>query len=194
MKNETIKTFTEINVEQALNLAERGERLCFSSNTGTNKQWTAPMELESININRFTRFRPARWHHSFQHCATVTELDPCLSPDGCPELEPWMAYVGLGPMENAGGHHKFIGFCQGEWQDGKYGLQEWHYAIDVRTSWAKEHFPEHVRIRNYQEPYPFNDLIQEICFERHNTDGRSFTMDEMQESYELGQANPKPTK
>lgn len=202
MKSETIKQFTGITVEQA------GEML-------RDNGWSKPVEdmwfssapafgyfkgnltgLDTIGVTPFLCGAAA-----VTNCYTCTEIDPCQAPDGCPELEPWMAYVGKGDRSKIGENQPSIywSYMGNGWDsydghhDGIFSSNNF-YAIDVRTAWAQEHFPEHCRIRNYQEPDAFNGLLQEICFERHNTDGRSFSMDEMKEAYELGQANPQPTK
>jgi hypothetical protein len=127
-----------------------------------------------------------------QYTTTVTELDPCKAPEGCPELEPWMAYVGNRELTEAESQAVFYTTTvSGEEWSRHYGpFGEFDRAVDVRHATAQEHFPEHCRIRNYQEPDPLNDLLQEICVERHNTDGYCFSKDEMREAYELGQQNP----
>jgi hypothetical protein len=79
----------------------------------------------------------------------------------------------------------------GSWGWGK-GKQNSHYAIDVRTAWAQEHFPEHCRIRNYQEPDALQDWM-ESKFDSSALDlgAMYFTHGiDLKEIYELGQANP----
>jgi hypothetical protein len=125
---------------------------------------------------------------------TITEeLDPCQAPDGCPELEPWMAYLGIGPFEYFGYPRNeilpYLIHLDGSWtrNDGTAGFRT---AVDVRTAWAQEHFPEHCEIRNYQEPDAFEEYWSEQTFW-----AISFTKEMMKlnckEAYELGQANPK---
>jgi hypothetical protein len=74
-----------------------------------------------------------------------------------------MAYVGLGPIRvdlqnTSKGALYLVGYATKLWDniadyDGATGNSPSNdYAIDVRTEWAQEHFPEHCRIRNYQEP------------------------------------------
>ena len=91
---------------------------------------------------------------------TYTEIDPSASPEGCPELEPWMAYVGDQPQEPFEGDDYY---CQiaGMWCRGYGPHATEHRCIDVRTSRSKEHFSEHCRIRNYQEaPDAFKEWIK----------------------------------
>jgi hypothetical protein len=127
---------------------------------------------------------------------TITgELDPCVAPKGCPELEPWMAYVGIGDYYNnlAKGRTElyYCDFEEDEWSqnlcdsEGIY-FPDSHYAVDVRTAWAQEHFDEHVRIRNYQEPDAFEEFIKNegiIC-------GACMEHSLARRAYELGQQNP----
>ena len=127
------------------------------------------------------------------------ELDPCVAPDGCPELEPWMAWVGKKLIEEdfdecgCDGTAVSCGCdAYGDmhgWVDAAYNLIGYYYAIDVRTAWAQEHFPEHCRIRNYQEaPDAFEDWWGAgygICTDKEKTHYQV-----CKEAYELGQANP----
>ena len=117
------------------------------------------------------------------------ELDPCLSPDGCPEFEPWMACVGLGKYIPLSVDNEYWSFspisCVYE---GSYcgHLEDRHYFVDVRTAWAQEHFPEHCRIRNYQEP----DAFEEFLKEEFKFIGLFHNQREiLHRAYELGQSN-----
>lgn len=132
---------------------------------------------------------------------TVTEINPCAAPDGCPELEPWMAYVGftdVDPHETildtssdmSGSSYAFDEETD-TWCECYYNLKDYHYAVDVRTAWAKEHFAEHCRIRNYQEPDAFEDLCDSLCLDQlQHADGQ-VVRSMMKMAYEL---NPQPTK
>jgi len=125
------------------------------------------------------------------------ELDPCVAPDGCPELEPWMAYVGKGNNLLGSLTPPDVGVfdceqneCHTSWRSCKtFHRSYYHYAIDVRTAWAQEHFPEHCHIRNYQEaPDAFEDWWGAgygICTDKEKTHYQV-----CKEAYELGQANP----
>ena len=63
---------------------------------------------------------------------------------------------------------------------------EIHYAIDVRTEWAQEHFPIHCRIRNYQEPDPFNEWIEREFHKEFNPSCTYMMIGEdLKELYEL---------
>jgi hypothetical protein len=94
----------------------------------------------------------------FKNCAKVSELDPCNAPEGCAPLEPHMAYVGTKEKISRnwrGGVFQFpmvpkAGQCA-EWVSAAWiGLPDRHYAIDVRTAWAQEHYPEHCEQRAYR--------------------------------------------
>lgn len=122
---------------------------------------------------------------TYKEITVVTEIDPCKAPEGCPELEPWMAYVGKAPNPNGEVPHFFIAF-HGSWSEGYCGNSRGEdYAIDVRTEWAQEHFAEHCRIRNYQEPDAFEGFIKGTII---SWDEGAVTL--LREAYELGQANP----
>ncbi len=200
MKNEKIKTYTEITVEQAFKLAAKGEDLCFTQDEGDGRKfWTEPTELESIHLNRTEPFKPY-YCSSFKYCATVTEIDPCQAPDGCPELEPWMAYVGLGkyiPVSVNGEY--YVKNSTGVWDFGycaEYsgGNARSHYAIDVRTAWAQEHFSEHVRIRNYQEPCPIQEAWDEQLCSYHTLDEFASFKRGWTAAMAYLNINPQPTK
>ena len=194
---ETIKTYTEITVEQAEELLRDNNwepvgGLSFWNDSNHRQEGM----LHGIDLTANTKFRTL--YSPYTNCATVTELDPCQAPDGRQELEPWQAYVGLGSDDLAGkfghGHDTYWDNC-GAWIASAGGFDDkCHYVIDVRTDWAKENFPEHCRIRNYQESDPLNDMFHDIQEYKHNTDGYCFSKDEMREAYELGQQNPQPTK
>ena len=122
---------------------------------------------------------------------TVTEIDPCKAPEGCPELEPWLAYVGVGDDgEYPIGENQPSVFwaVADEWRTysshGGICFSTNHYAIDVRTAFAKKHFSEHCRIRNYQEYDPF----EEWYAAPHK--GPATTKSMCKEAYKLGQQNP----
>jgi len=161
MKNETIKTFTKVqNTVEALRLAEAGEELFFKLN---------PTDKTCINSKlvaiRITSPYPYELKSSdrFRCCYTLTEIDPCQAPDGCPELEPYMAYVGLGKdLADNGGFYYIIN-SSGHWVHRfNEATPKGHCAIATQTVWAQKHFPEHCRIRNYQEPDAFEDMWQSM--------------------------------
>ena len=122
------------------------------------------------------------------------ELDPCVAPEGCPELEPWMAYVGKG-QEGLSGKFKssldtYYGHL-GIWLDGAGGFDiDCHYAIDVRTAWSQENFPEHCRIRDYQEPDAFEEFCEAWALDSLQYASPKWFKEMMKQAYELGQANP----
>lgn len=197
--NETIKTYTKITVEEAGEmLRDNGWKpvsgLAFLE---SNKKW---------NLNSLTGIKAigecpflSTLGASYKHCAKVTEIDPCKTPEGCPELEPWMAYVGdMWEGKEVGRNEPSIYWIySGKWEsDTRHcGLgQDRPYAIDVRTEWAQEHFPEFCRIRNYQEP---EDEEFEMWFDDKTCDGGYMTGEFIEqlkslteEAYKLGQQNP----
>ncbi len=88
----------------------------------------------------------------FMKCAKVSELDPCNAPCSLSELEPWMAYVGKAPnADRILGWEYFIAYSNVRWAGGYSGDSPTeYYAIDVRTAWAQEHYPEHCKQRAYR--------------------------------------------
>ena len=128
----------------------------------------------------------------------TTELDPCVAPDGCPELEPWMAYVGpyetdamMGHLWDSEGALYLAGqliWVRALAQDGDFDYV--HCAIDVRTAWAQEHYPEHCRIRNYQEADPFEKFCEAWALDQMQYAGPKWFKGMLKQAYELGQANP----
>lgn len=156
MKNETIKTYTLVaSTVEALRLAEAGHPLTFSSDK--KGRFFHSRKLMAIKVNANYPYEVAT-HGHFQHCYAVTELDPCKSPDGCPELYPWMAYVGLGKdiLESEGQYYMVD--SRSQWVGGfnapctNQSTQSDHYAVDVRTAWTQRNYPEHCRIRAYVAP------------------------------------------
>jgi hypothetical protein len=132
------------------------------------------------------------------------ELDPCIAPDGCPELEPWMAYVGLGEDVPNSEDFEYWSFSpisleyEGHYHGHSNGRR---YFVDVRTEWAQEHFPEHCRIRNYQEPDAFEEFAKKMNHSYAVAGGELYILAAaaggrslLREAYKLGQANPQPTK
>ncbi len=94
-------------------------------------------------------------------CAKVTELDPCMTPFGCPELEPWMAYIGtnpsviIPPSSKLNGEYLILWDGNAHWETGVDGSHVGkHHVIDVRKGWCQREYPEHCRIRADQEPKP----------------------------------------
>ena len=157
MKNETIKTYTPItDMSEVVKLAESGESIAFQ---GIRRHWKTA-QLQSVSVNGRSEnvyFTSDGWK---EKAATVAELDPCQSPDGCPDLEPWMAYVGIGVKDIQSSNYgelvsyspNYANFCWINRNDLKTVKHYEHCAVDVRTAWSKEHFPDHCRIRAYVEP------------------------------------------
>jgi len=92
MKNEeTIKTYTEITPLEALKLLVGNdgglvEGLAYRDNC--QEDWRVGQILAGVMATKSSNFWVKNGHEAegIKHCATVTELDPCLSPEGCPEL------------------------------------------------------------------------------------------------------------
>lgn len=190
MKNETIKQNTKItSTVEALRLAEAGEQFAFMIDE--TSIFHGPRKLIAIFINTAFPYK-ADIGGQFESCYTVTEIDPCQSPEGFPELEPWMAYVGkdLKPEDypnipDQGGNQCFFAPQRHSsvWKPGCNIFGGGHLAIDVRTAWSQEHFPEHCRIRNYQEPDAFD-----IAWDAEPNKSCSESIARF--FYELGQYNP----
>ena len=160
MNNETITTFTEITVEQAGEmLRDNGWKpVSGVAFMGLEENGWNHVELRGIQVgNGRHKFQAPR--DLYATCATVTEINPCVAPDGCPKLEPWMAFVGNIPTHFKAQLDQLYTPKSHPSRWGELGITrdiDLHhgmvFAIDVRTAWAQEHFPEHCRIRNYQEP------------------------------------------
>jgi len=167
MSNETIKTYEELTVEQAGELLRDNgwkpvEGMSFKDSPSGESKDNTLGALVGVNFSptRGTNFftEVELGYCGFKLCAKVTEIDPCRAPDGCPELEPWMAYVGLlsdqkrqPPLLTMFFSHEPL---SNDWMTkGRGGCNNaWPCAIDVRTAWAQEHFPDHCRIRAYIDP------------------------------------------
>ena len=165
------------------------------------KTWEEGCTLEGYDGSYF-KFRSARAAINMrpENCAKVTELDPNKSPHGCPELEPWMAYVGMGALspiippsatlENGDNPY----FCShkgyGHFYETDGSFDTCHHFIDVRTEWAQEHFPEHCRIRNFQEPDAFEEFCEAWALDSLQYASPKWFKGMMKQAYELGQANP----
>lgn len=153
----TIKTYKEITPLEALGLlvenkGEPVEGLAFKGGF-TGARWRlGPLEFVAPkHINPFVTKKCAA-----HQCAKVTEIDPCKAPEGLPDLEPWMAFIGTIPthfeaqldqLYTPRSHQKRWGKLGIKVSAGFRGML---FAIDVRTKWAQEHFPEHCEIRKYK--------------------------------------------
>ena len=162
MKNETIKTYALVaNIVAALRLAEAGEKLAFR-----DSKTHGDYEIRTLSaIYTRNNHYPYQAGGSFRHCYAVTELDPCRAPDGCPELEPWMAYVGLGKdIPESEGQYYMVD-SRSQWVGG-FDAPCSHYAVDVRTAWTQGEYPEHCRIRAYEEP-----CAMDVAWNAHSNGG-----------------------
>jgi len=157
MKKQTIKQFALVaSPAEALRLAEAGEKLAFRHYKSHGGFFIRT--LIAIKINKPCPYEVSVGGH-FKHCFAVTEIDPCQSPDGCPDLPPWWAYVGkIKGLDYNWCEDVFkVSMCceagrGNEWTGAASTNLPFHYAVDVRTAWAQEHFPEHCRIRAYVAP------------------------------------------
>jgi len=176
MENETIKIFTKVqNTVEALRLAEAGEALFFRRDAD-GSYFTR--HLKSIECNASLPYE-IKVDGYFRYCYTATEIDPCQSPDGCSDLKPWMVYLGLGKDIPESDGRYYVSNATGQWFGGagafnsSGGVNDLsHYAIDVRTPWAKAAFPEHCRIRAYGEP-----RAMDVAWEAYRTPGMSTLVD-----------------
>jgi hypothetical protein len=191
MKNEKIRQFTEITPLEALKLLVKngGHPVANCAFSDDGAKWNLEV-ICGVDISEDSPFAAtfSRW----SHCATVTEIDPCVAPEGCPELEPWMAYVGdvdLGYIQGYDDqvYRCCVGATHPAWHMAHMMGAKVYKAIDVRTAWAQEHFPEHCRIRNYQEYDPRMDLILPSI---HTSGMPFFRARDLSKAYELGQQNP----
>ena len=167
MKNETIKIYNKVASEsEVLRLSENGEKLAFNQDGIGN--YTTGI-LIAIKINKTCPYETLDDGH-FEHCYTVTELDPCQSPDGCLELEPWMAYVGsdhsIRPTFSSFGSF-WLEDADG-WIDYRNHGSTFNgaRAVDVRTAWTQGEYPEHCRIRAYEEP-----CAMDVAWNAHSNGG-----------------------
>ena len=194
MSNTTIKTYTEITPLEALKLLVEndGHPLKGLSFKDHPKNKWIKRTLNGISLREDVNYRFTASGQGWENCAKVTELDPCVAPDGCAELEPWMAYVGdeAFPLPEIVDQSMKYFACfsiNDGWQSDHGPYSDPYRAIDVRTAWSKEHFPIHCRIRNYQEPDAFEEFVKD---EELNWRG-SAEYSLAKRAYELGQANPQ---
>jgi hypothetical protein len=198
MKNETIKQFTPITVEQAGEMLRdngwKPVKGLYASSPCFHKDEVTLMGIACGHNMPFIDDTEGCWEELF----TVTDINPCQAPDGCPELEPWMAYVGrTGDIPEA--KNKYFAACPDHhgWSShfSGTGTMGHYYAIDVRTEWSKREYPEHCRIRNYQEPDPLNELLFSLSKScTPQTCGNLYTAAEMRLAYELNNNPNNPTK
>ena len=201
MKNETIKTYTEVTVAEAGELLrDNGWKPVkgMALRDCGDRSWKH-CDLTGIvtDEDEEPEFHTQTNYHF--KCAKVTELDPCVAPDGCPELEPWMAYVGLLSDQTRTGIQLQYPFHANEpfsddWDTTCRGgcNDAWPCCIDVRAAWSQENFPEHCRIRNYQEPDPLEDWVYDrFCKKGIDPTATYMSTGQMlKDLYKLGQQNP----
>jgi hypothetical protein len=93
-----------------------------------------------------------------EHKTITTERYPNEVPEGVTPLpEPWLAYIGVGPLpEEKRAFSRLWRLSQSsfEWIPNNYGDSYSHYAVDVRSDYAKKHWPELVAAMEYREPSP----------------------------------------
>ena len=105
-------------------------------------------------------------------CARITAEDPRKVPEGVPELpEPWLAYIGTecklpifhDEIPDSPYWAFFSPGISSKWipqVSGNVKAPGLFYAIDVRTAFAREHFPEYVEALGYPMEEPKPDRIQ----------------------------------
>jgi len=80
---------------------------------------------------------------AYSSCWIKETLHPRASPHPLPDDKPWLAYVGVGPLKEQSEERPYWSFsCDDFWYKQYSGDCKYHYAIDVRTEFAKEHYPE----------------------------------------------------
>lgn len=183
-------------MEQALQASKNNEKVALKMRGGT---WAKLLRLDVIESQAefpYIAYGLPYGLHNSDTVARVTEIDPCSSPDGCPELSSWQAYVGTEPSVII---KPVSGMIVGRYYILWDGDHHWtnsgvdgsnvghHHCIDVTTDWAKENYPEHCRIRDYKAPDPFEKWWSE------NSKLHVGTKYMCRTSYELGQANPTTT-
>lgn len=115
--------------------------------------------------------------HKYQQCARITAEDPRKVPEGVPELpEPWLAYLGkrlslpiCRNLSESGFPYRIKWADEDRWGSGVDGSHSgYHHAIDVRTAFARKHFPKYVEALGYpmEEPVkepsdPFEEWVSE---------------------------------
>ena len=151
MKNETIKTYALVaSTGEALRLTEAGESLYFQMGPDLDYIELRFLAIKFNCLNPYQVFNDS-YLLQLQHCFTVTELDPCRAPAGCPELAPWLAYVGFGKdIPESEGQYYMVD-SRSQWVGG-FDAPRSHYAVDVRTAWTQRNYPDHCRIRAYVAP------------------------------------------
>lgn len=147
-----ITTYTEITPLEGLQLLvdNYGKPVKSLAFKDAMAGWTRK-DLIGVTVDVYCSFRTSQ-SESYSQCAKVTEIDPCNAPFSYAELEPWMAYVGKAPnADRILGLEYFIAYSNGRWGGGYAGDSPTkYYAIDVRTAWAQEHYPEHCKQRAYR--------------------------------------------
>ena len=127
----------------------------------------------------------------WRFCAEVEEIDPRQVPEGCPPLpEPWLAYV---PRDMVNSKGKYWITCDyGRWSENYNGFANSsfnHFAIDVRTDFAKTHFPQIVEAMEYEESDQLADPLEQWWNGIKNRPF-SYIPEILREAYKLGQKNP----
>jgi len=189
----TYTKYTEITPKEALqaladNNGEPVEGFAFLDLN--HDTWTTP----SLRLaGYFRRYYLDQDDYHWDECARVEEVDPRQVPESCKPLpEPWLAHVPWDLIIEKGLKNECDNavwfYDYSEWDGGgNYGLnlKEEPYAIDVRTDFAKEHFPEIVACYDPSEweVDPFEELVR-----RHEEKTVNWKY-QLREAYELGQKN-----
>lgn len=128
----------------------------------------------------------------WKHCAIAEETHPRDVPEGVPPLpgdKPWLAYVPSEDVISSGRqnpvYHSTFGKDGEVWHSGQWGGYPDHnyYAIDVRTDFAKENFPDIVecyRDCSFMQPEPDPEIAP-----GHNPDKLTVEQVEVSEGWRL---------
>ena len=191
----TYTKYTEITAKEALRaLADNNADPVdgFAFRDYEDKCWSPAQLVGVVLVNTDFPFRAdgVRW----PCCARVEEVNPRDVPEGVtplPDDKPWLAYVGLEPdffgKHDGNGvwfHSKFYG--KGVWKPGFSTMGGGHIAIDVRTDFAKQHFPQIVEAMDYEE----RDSLKDIELWYWITPS-AYLSDALKKAYELGRKNPE---
>lgn len=149
-----LKTYKELTPEKAFK-ADRS-KLVFKDRG--DKNWIYPptdsLAIDPKSDKPFIIYLPNAYN-SKEQCAIVEERMPRDVPKGVeplPEDKPWLAYAGRVAIPADG--RIAIFHTGGDWSESYYqGTMHgrFHIAVDVRSDWAKKHFPELVEAMEWKE-------------------------------------------
>jgi len=172
----TYTKFKQITIKEALQmlLDNNGDPIPGLRFTDSLKHHSRPITgaLSGVGVStsgyNFMRDNGDMWHYALQ----AVEICPREVPKDLstlPEDQPWLAYVGRGPLPNhqvlecssASNRHAMFDPVGCEWITDIVGTAEYHYAIDTSTRYAKDNFPEIVRAMEYDEDPQFEEFMRD---------------------------------